>query len=727
MARVRVVGPGGGGSLFITYLRRELWKRRRQTLIVAAGLGLAVATVMVVGSVSTGVRDAQQQVLESLYGVGTDITVTQAVEPGSGPGGGFAFQPGEGATGEGGSQVLQQDRLVLEPGSAAMDATGLDAVRDVDGVSAAAATLELTSVSFSGEIPAPGQGQPGAAPGEGPSFDITSFSVAGVDPDAAAVGPLAVVALSAGRTFDSDEVDASVAVLDETFAAAQGLGVGDTITVGGQDFEIIGTVASNSQAASTSADVYVPLATAQTLSGLTDQISSIYVQASTAGDVGTVKASIATVLPEATVSTQSDLASNVSGSLSTAANLIGSLGRWLSLVVLGVAFLLAVLFTLSGVSRRTREFGTLKAIGWRDRRIVGQVAGESLTQALLGGAFAVVLGVGAHHGHQPGRDHLVGGDRRVRRRPVRAERRRRVRGSVRAAGIGRRRGPVGPGERRRAPGRHRDRRPRGHARRCPGRVACGTPSTGRGLPQRRLTAEPAEPHERATPMYELVDVSKTYMQGPRSVVALTGVSMTIDDGDMVAVQGPTGGGKSTLLQMLGALDRPTSGSVLLNGRDLTRLSARELAAIRARELGLVFQTFNLISTLTAAENVETALVPLSLSKADRRERVRKALEAVELADRGQHLPAELSGGQQQRVAIARALVKEPTVLLADEPTGNLDEAMRDEVMGILEGLWRERGLTLVVVTHDSIVARRAPRRIRIVQGVVSEVSAATPA
>ncbi|GAA4931080.1 ABC transporter ATP-binding protein [Streptomonospora halophila] len=190
----------------------------------------------------------------------------------------------------------------------------------------------------------------------------------------------------------------------------------------------------------------------------------------------------------------------------------------------------------------------------------------------------------------------------------------------------------------------------------------------------------------------------------------------------MAVQGPTGGGKSTFLQMLGALDRPTSGEIRLDDTALSAAGGRSLARIRAERLGFVFQNFNLIPTLSAVENVETALAPLGADGAERRRRAEGALADVGLAERVAHLPSELSGGQQQRVAIARALVKDPEVLLADEPTGNLDEATRDEVMDLLEDLWRERGLTLVLVTHDSAVADRAERHLHIQRGQVSEQS-----
>ncbi|MEE1772192.1 ABC transporter ATP-binding protein [Streptomyces sp. JV185] len=220
-------------------------------------------------------------------------------------------------------------------------------------------------------------------------------------------------------------------------------------------------------------------------------------------------------------------------------------------------------------------------------------------------------------------------------------------------------------------------------------------------------------------MYTLRDVTKRYARGKSTVDALAGVDLTIEDGGRLVIQGPTGGGKSTLLQMLGGLDRPTSGSVELDGVDLAKLGESKLTKVRAENIGFVFQSFNLIPTLTAQENVETALVPLGGRAAERRRRAAEALDSVGLGERLGHLPSEMSGGQQQRVAIARALVKQPKVLLADEPTGNLDESMRDEVMEVLETMWKEHGLTFVMVTHDSAIARRAPRLATIRKGKVT--------
>jgi putative ABC transport system ATP-binding protein len=221
-------------------------------------------------------------------------------------------------------------------------------------------------------------------------------------------------------------------------------------------------------------------------------------------------------------------------------------------------------------------------------------------------------------------------------------------------------------------------------------------------------------------MYKLSGVKKDYQKGRGLVHALQGVDLVIGDGEWLAIQGPTGHGKTTLLQMLGGLDRPTAGSVLFgagidgsaghgDGDDLALLREGQVTKVRAQSIGFIFQTFNLVQTLSAQENVETAMVPLHIHASERRERAAAALAEVGLADRARHLPVELSGGQQQRVAIARALVKRPKVLLADEPTGNLDEDTRDDIIGLLEKLWREQSLTLVLVTHDSAIARRAQR------------------
>jgi putative ABC transport system permease protein len=393
--------------MFFTYLRRELRNRRKQTVVVAIGLAVAIALVIVVNAVSTGVRNAQAEVLESVYGVGTDITVTQASEgPGGGGGPGrFDFGGDEGEASEDGTRSLAQDRLTTAMGSTSFDAAALESVSGLDHVSDVAATLALQNMSFSGEMPDFEAMQEGGGPVElrmgedgtgegsagGSSFEIEQFTVTGVDPEAAAVGPLTTATVADGRTLEAG--DENVAVLDATYATQQELAVGDTITVGGEKLKVVGTVTSTTgDDVATASDVYVPLATAQTLADLADQVTDVYVQVDSAENVDAVAAAIEAELPGASVSTQSDLAENVTGSLSTASNLIGTLGTWLSVIVLAAAFGLAILFTVSGVNRRTRELGTLKAIGWSKGRVVGQVAGESVVQGLIGGVAGLAIG-----------------------------------------------------------------------------------------------------------------------------------------------------------------------------------------------------------------------------------------------------------------------------------------------------------------------------------------------
>ncbi|WP_313539970.1 ABC transporter permease [Leifsonia aquatica] len=391
--------------MFGTYLLRELTNRRKQTAIIAIGMALAIALVIIVNGISAGVKEAQASVLASVYGVGTDITVSKTAEaPAEGQAGGpgnFQFGSGDGTTTDG-STSLAQTQLTAGFGTSTFEASALDTVLAVDSVSAATATLSLTNTSFSGEMPDFSQMQPGGGSGAaeggadgagGSSFEVDSFTVDGIDTDGAAVGPLTAATLTDGRSLDADDAGSNVVVLDSLYATSADLAVGGTLNIGGQDFEVVGIVASTSSDAATAANGYIPLDVAQTLSGLEGQVSSIYVQASTSEAISQVQADVESALPDTTVSTQADLASSVSGSLSTASDLVSSLGTWLSILVLAAAFLIAILFTISGVARRTREFGTLKAIGWSNNRIVGQVAGESLVQGALGGVIGVAVGL----------------------------------------------------------------------------------------------------------------------------------------------------------------------------------------------------------------------------------------------------------------------------------------------------------------------------------------------
>ena len=217
-------------------------------------------------------------------------------------------------------------------------------------------------------------------------------------------------------------------------------------------------------------------------------------------------------------------------------------------------------------------------------------------------------------------------------------------------------------------------------------------------------------------VYELRNVTKTFSQGSLEVHAVADVNLDVHAGEFLVVAGPSGSGKTTLLQLLGALDRPTQGEVLFEGRDLSRAGDGELAKLRLVAIGFVFQQFNLIPTLTAAQNVEVALAPRKLDGGRRREEARGLLDSVGLGRRADHLPSQLSGGEQQRVAIARALANEPRVLLADEPTGNLDSATGEEIVELLRGLSRDRGQTVVLITHDAEIASRAARVVRLRDG-----------
>ncbi len=221
-------------------------------------------------------------------------------------------------------------------------------------------------------------------------------------------------------------------------------------------------------------------------------------------------------------------------------------------------------------------------------------------------------------------------------------------------------------------------------------------------------------------MYELKNVSRLYRQGGATIRAVDGVNLLIEAGDFLVIEGRSGSGKSTLLQLLGGLDLPTSGQVFFETRDMARMADGELTDLRSKSIGFVFQQFNLIPTLSAQENVEAALAPRGLKTVSRAARARALLAEVGLADRARHLPSQLSGGEQQRVAIARALANEPRVILADEPTGNLDSRTGEEILGLLAELSRGHQTTVVLVTHDLGVAAHAPRVLRMNDGRLAE-------
>ena len=377
--------------MLVTYIRRELRRRRKQAIVVALGLGLGIGLVVTVSAMADGVRDAQGSVLRSLYGVAADATVTTQAEPGEGGEARFGLNPGnEEQQGE----EFARDRLLAEPGLGTMSEEDVAAISEISGVDSVSGGLSLTSIHLEGtfaERPDPETFDPEEAPDIEP-VDISTFTIAGVDVATPDVGPVTSSQIADGRFFATDEADTDVAIVDASYAEQEELEVGSTTAIGGTDFEVIGISAA--AAGGDAVNVAIPIDRARDLADLDDDaVNRIYVQATGSSEIASVKAAIEDALPDATVTTADDLAAQVTGSLSAASNLAGDLGRWLSIAALVAAFAVASLLTMSAVSRRVREFGTLKALGWRSRRVVGQVMGESLTIGLMGGGLGIGLGL----------------------------------------------------------------------------------------------------------------------------------------------------------------------------------------------------------------------------------------------------------------------------------------------------------------------------------------------
>jgi putative ABC transport system permease protein len=356
---------------FITYLRRELSRRMRQTVLIALGLALGVGLVITVTAVSSGVNTAQAKVVHALYGVGTDLTVTESPPPPS-PG---HLPPGVCLAGASCPSVS-----FANPTLGTVTSTTVAQVAKLHAVSEAAGGFTLNYLEDTS------------------STNPQPITVDGVDLGHLGLGPLSSGKITSGKGFSASQADSDVAVVDSDYAISQGLHVGSTVTVAGQRFKVIGIVKQSQ--ASSPPQVYIPLARAQALYASAnhaagDLMNTIYVSTATAANVASVQNEIRKAVPAATVSSQSSLASEVTGSLKNTANLAHDLGTWLAVLVLLAAFAVATLLTLSAVGRRVREFGTLKAIGWRSRRIIEQVLGESLVMGALGGVLGVGLGYGA--------------------------------------------------------------------------------------------------------------------------------------------------------------------------------------------------------------------------------------------------------------------------------------------------------------------------------------------
>jgi putative ABC transport system permease protein len=390
--------------MFGIYLKRELGRRKKAALVIALGLALGIALVITVDSVSAGMQQAQDKVLKSLYGLGTDMTVTKArTAPGSGSSQGPSFR----FDAKSSSTSTQSSDRVMTQGGQALKSSLVAQVAAQKGVEGAVGALSLNVTKVDGSFtqgkaqssggdtgggPAAGggSGQP-QVQGGGADFNVNSYSVAGVDVTDQDLGPLAAMKITSGRTFTAAQTDAKVAVVSKSYAKEKKYKVGSTFKISGTKYTVIGVATPDSSESTT--DVYLPLKQAQTLGDAKNKVTTIYVKATDSQQIAVVKKTIQSNISGTTVTTSSDLASTVSGSLSTASDLAAGVGKWLSIAVLAAAFLVAALLTSSAVSRRVREFGTLKALGWPSRKVTRQVVGESLVNGLIGGALGIALGL----------------------------------------------------------------------------------------------------------------------------------------------------------------------------------------------------------------------------------------------------------------------------------------------------------------------------------------------
>ena len=401
--------------MFFTYLGRELRRRSRQALVIALGLALGIGLTIAVSAASSGVKVAQNDVLKSLYGVGTDITVTQTATRGSGGAQSFGITGQTQTTTGTKTTTTSQDTARVANGSGTLASTTLTKIKALSGVSDAVGSISLTDFNVSGSLTqsftqksgstsssgsssssksAPSSGSTSGSGGgsfsAGPpsgNFSFNQTTMQGVDVSDMSIGPMSSVTLKSGRELTASDANSAVVVVNSSYATQNSIKVGSTETLGGTKFTVVGIVTTSS-----SEDYFMPLAEAQKISSDTGKVTTIYVKAASSTQITSVASEISKTASGSTVSTSAELANSVSGSLSSTASLANNLGKWLSIGVLLAAFLVAALFTMAAVGRRTREFGTLKAIGWTSGRVVRQVLGESIVTGLIGGLIGIGLG-----------------------------------------------------------------------------------------------------------------------------------------------------------------------------------------------------------------------------------------------------------------------------------------------------------------------------------------------
>jgi len=397
--------------MFFTCLRRELRRRHRAALVVALGLALGIGLVITVNAVSSGMGQAQDSVLKSLYGLGTDMTVTKAQ---TASGSGSSSPPKFNFNADSSGKTQSSDRVMVQ-GFQTLSSSVVTSVGKQEGVAGAVGGLNLQVLQINGSFKqgqfhqdqssgsssgsggfGKGSGSSSAPPqgevrGGGAQFNANNYTVEGVDTSDLALGPMATSKITSGTTFTAADSNAKKVIADSAYAKSKSLKVGSTVTVKSVKYKVVGIATADSGDAA--ANLYMPLKQAQTLASESNKVTTIYVKATSSKKIDAVKASIQKNISGTTVTTSADLASTVSGSLSTASSLATNVGKWLSIAVLAAAFLVSGLLTSSAVSRRVREFGTLKALGWKSGRVTRQVMGEALVNGLIGGVLGIALGL----------------------------------------------------------------------------------------------------------------------------------------------------------------------------------------------------------------------------------------------------------------------------------------------------------------------------------------------